>query len=474
MTSLVESQSRLESPAPRLISSAAMRQSRLIANGGRMLLPALAVFGVYAAGRPVSAADAPVIATLTAIWLVSLRFGRSATPDPIGPAARTAIGALAGFVLVSATAVWLPPVDLSPGRLLAMSAAVLLFVGTWECVVQRTSAARRRVLVVGTPVEAQAVAHETSRMAAAVDLLGVVPQSAADNDAACGMPVVGTLDALSTVIEALQPDVVVVSDGVDCESALDRLLDMPRESFRVVGFTSFFEHALGRVPVSNLRASWFMSILHLRRRAYNRWSNRAFDLVFASLALLLALPVMVLIALVLGASGSVLYRQTRLGERGRRFTIIKFRTMSEAAEAPGSPVWSRDGDPRVTRVGQVLRHTHLDELPQLVNVLRGDMSMVGPRPERPEFVELLEQTVPFWHRRLLVKPGLTGWAQRKGGSASDYDAMADKLSYDLWYLRNRNVLVDLAICAASLLRLLALVSSRPHSSAPAARTGRAS
>ncbi len=473
MTSVVESRPQVEGSPPLLMSPAAMRQSRMIAKGGRVLLVGLLVFGVYVAGRSFAPPDAVVVAFLTAMWLISFRFGRSATPEPIGPAARTAIGSLVGLVVVSATAVWLPLVDLSPGRLLAMAGALLLFVGTWESVVHRTTAARRRVLVVGTPVEAEAVAHETSKVSAAVDVLGVVPQSV-DSAVACEVPVVGSLDALSTVIAVLQPDVVVVSDGVDCETALDRLLDVPRDSFRVVGFTSFFEHALGRVPVSNLRASWFMSILHLRRRAYNRWSNRAFDLVFASLALLLALPIMVLIAVVLAASGSVLYRQTRLGERGRRFTIVKFRTMSESAEMPGRPVWSRDGDPRVTKVGRVLRHTHFDELPQLLNVLRGDMSMVGPRPERPEFVELLEQSVPFWHRRLLVKPGLTGWAQLKGGYASDCEAMADKLSYDLWYLRNRNILVDLAICAASVLRVIALISTRPPSSAAAARTEQAS
>jgi lipopolysaccharide/colanic/teichoic acid biosynthesis glycosyltransferase len=179
---------------------------------------------------------------------------------------------------------------------------------------------------------------------------------------------------------------------------------------------------------------------------------------------------MLLIALFLAPSGTVLYRQTRLGERGRLFTIVKFRTMRDEAEADGHARWSTSHDPRVTSLGRILRKAHLDELPQLLNVLRGDMSMVGPRPERPEFVELLEREVPFWHRRLLVKPGVTGWAQLKGGYASDCEAMAEKLSYDLWYLRNRNVIVDLAICAATGISMIrALVPFR--NTAPVGEAG---
>jgi lipopolysaccharide/colanic/teichoic acid biosynthesis glycosyltransferase len=121
--------------------------------------------------------------------------------------------------------------------------------------------------------------------------------------------------------------------------------------------------------------------------------------------------------------------------------------MRHDAEDSEHPLFAEEHDPRATKVGRLLRRTHLDETPQLWNVLRGDMSMVGPRPERPEFVTMLEATVPFWARRLLVKPGITGWAQLRCGYAHDSESTADKLSYDLWYLRNRNVIVDLAICA---------------------------
>jgi exopolysaccharide biosynthesis polyprenyl glycosylphosphotransferase len=443
---------RLVTTAPPLLSRDELRRTRAAVQAGRLTLVAVSVLGVYAAGRGARTDELLVVALLTTTWLLALRLGRLVSPEALGPAVATTLGTLAGFVVVSSLSVLLPPVELSPARSLAMAAAVLCFVGVWESVVHRTTAGRRRVLVVGTPVAAEAVVRETSRAEAPVDVLGLVPECAVP--AGCGVPVVGKLDGLSELVDRLQPDLVVVSDGVECETAIERLLDVPTDGFRVVGFTSFFEHALGRVPLSNLRASWFMSILHLRRHAYTRWSKRAFDVVSAATALVLAAPLLAIVALLLAPSGSVLYRQTRLGERGRRFTIVKFRTMADGAEAAGEAVWSNDDDPRVTRMGRVLRRAHLDELPQLVNVLRGDMSMVGPRPERPEFVDLLEREVPFWHRRLLVKPGVTGWAQLKGGYASDCEAMADKLSYDLWYLRNCTVLVDVAICAATALQML--------------------
>jgi exopolysaccharide biosynthesis polyprenyl glycosylphosphotransferase len=436
-----------------LLSPRSLRQTRAIVRFGRTTLVALAVLGVYAAGRGTSPDGLFCVALLTGVWLLALDVGRASTPAPLGPAVGTAVGGLVGLAVVPGAAMWIPFVELSPVRSLVMAGAVLAAVGVWDAVVYRTTAARRRVLVVGPTTAAEAVAGETSKGATQVDVVGVVPERDSNTEGG-PVPVVGEPDALADVMEALSPDVVVVGDDMDFDTTIDCLLDVPDDGFRIVGFTSFFEHAFGRVPVSTLRASWFMSLLHLRRRPYARSAKRAFDVVAATVGLVLTAPLMALVALVLWPSGGVLYRQTRLGQRGRRFTIVKFRTMRVDAEAVVQPVWSDDSDPRVTRLGRALRRAHIDELPQLLNVLRGDMSMVGPRPERPEFVELLEREVPFWNRRLLVKPGLTGWAQLKGGYASDTEAMAEKLSYDLWYLRNGNVLVDLAICVATALQVL--------------------
>jgi lipopolysaccharide/colanic/teichoic acid biosynthesis glycosyltransferase len=198
-----------------------------------------------------------------------------------------------------------------------------------------------------------------------------------------------------------------------------------------------------------------MSILHLHQRTYSRFTKRALDIVGACFGMLVAIPLVPFIVLLVRRTpGPVIYRQVRVGESGRLFTMFKFRTMEETAEAPGMPVYAEENDPRVTPSGRFLRRTHLDELPQLWNVLRGEMSIVGPRPERPEFVRILETTVPFQARRVLIKPGITGWAQLRCDYASDSESAADRLSYDLWYLRHRNLTVDLAICAKTFSALL--------------------
>jgi lipopolysaccharide/colanic/teichoic acid biosynthesis glycosyltransferase len=225
--------------------------------------------------------------------------------------------------------------------------------------------------------------------------------------------------------------------------------------FKIVGVSHFFEHAIGRVPLGHLTPAWFMSILHLRQKPYTRLAKRTFDLVVASVGLVLVAPLLpLLVALVRMSPGPIIYSQIRLGEGGRHYRMYKFRTMRADAEEAGRPVFTSESDPRVTRLGRLLRQTHLDEIPQLWNVIKGEMSIVGPRPERPEFVEMLEETVPFWTRRLLVKPGITGWAQLRCGYAYDAESAAEKLSYDLWYLRHRNVVIDLAICVQTVSALL--------------------
>jgi lipopolysaccharide/colanic/teichoic acid biosynthesis glycosyltransferase len=177
-------------------------------------------------------------------------------------------------------------------------------------------------------------------------------------------------------------------------------------------------------------------------------------MVVACTALLVFLPLILLICLALRISGGpVLYRQTRSGEGGKPFQVVKFRTMVRDAET-GVAVYASASDPRVTRVGRILRRTRWDELPQFWNVLRGEMSVVGPRPERPEHVSLLEREVPYWNRRLLLKPGITGWAQIHLGYTDNVSGAASKLSYDLYYLKHRSLSFDVLILIATLRLLL--------------------
>jgi exopolysaccharide biosynthesis polyprenyl glycosylphosphotransferase len=182
---------------------------------------------------------------------------------------------------------------------------------------------------------------------------------------------------------------------------------------------------------------------------------RVFDLVLASLLLVLTLPLMLFIAglIKIDSRGPALYRQERVGLRGRLFTLYKFRSMHQDAEANGVPIWAAVGDSRITRVGRLIRYTRIDELPQLLNVLRGEMSFIGPRPERPYFVEKLATAIPLYAIRHCIKPGITGWAQINAPYGASIEDAREKLSYDLYYVKYRGLLLDLAI----LLRTLRVV-----------------
>jgi exopolysaccharide biosynthesis polyprenyl glycosylphosphotransferase len=197
-----------------------------------------------------------------------------------------------------------------------------------------------------------------------------------------------------------------------------------------------------------LYPSWLIYSEGINSRGIVRLFTRVMDLMAASLLLLVTAPLMVLAALAIwvesGFRGSVFYAQTRVGLEGRHFTLYKFRSMCEDAEANGAQ-WAEEDDPRVTRVGRFIRTTRIDELPQLLNVLAGSMSFVGPRPERPEFVDRLSEKIPYFRERHCVKPGITGWAQLcYAYGASEQDAL-EKLQYDLYYVKNKSVMFDLVI-----------------------------
>jgi len=396
-------------------------------------------------------AAATTASMVTGIWLLALRAALG-TYFTLGPTVASAAGTVTGLVAVSALDLWVPGIDFGVPALAGTAIAVFILSATWEHVVR--SLIKHRVLVIGTDGDASEVMQELQRdVHAPFSIVGVVgerpPAGAAE---IAGR---GALDELRRVVEAQRPDIVILTDDRASAWAVEPLLDLAPMGFKVVGVSHFFEHAIGRVPLRHLTPAWFMSILHLRQKPYTRLAKRSFDLVVASLGLLLIAPLLPMLAAVVRMSrGPIIYSQIRLGEGGRHYRMYKFRTMRADAEEAGRPLFASESDPRVTRLGRLLRQTHLDEVPQLWNVVKGEMSIVGPRPERPEFVEMLEDTVPFWTRRLLVKPGITGWAQLRCGYAYDAESAAEKLSYDLWYLRHRNVVIDLAICAKTVSTLL--------------------
>lgn len=243
-------------------------------------------------------------------------------------------------------------------------------------------------------------------------------------------------------------EIVLAMDDRRREFPMEELLECRLAGIAVLDLASFLERETGKLRFDVLNPSWIVLGEGFRDSNFQQGIGRAFDLAASLLLLVPALPLMLLAALAIlvedGWRAPVLYRQTRVGRFNQRFDLLKLRTMRENAEEDGA-VWAVPNDPRITRVGAVLRLSRIDELPQLVNVLRGQMAFVGPRPERPEFVDHLSRKLPYYRARHAVKPGITGWAQLcYPYGASDDDAL-QKLQYDLYYVKNRNLVFDLAI-----------------------------
>jgi lipopolysaccharide/colanic/teichoic acid biosynthesis glycosyltransferase len=263
----------------------------------------------------------------------------------------------------------------------------------------------------------------------------------------------GSLGEVRHAVSSQGIDLIVVAPGDAggargediCSGAAEECIDLP---VRLIAAGQLYEEVFGHVPVGMIDAAWYRYIMHPRFRASGPTTKRAFDLIVGGAIALVALPFLLLgvLAIRLFDRGPVLYRQRRLGELGEEFEILKLRTMRTDAEADG-PQWAEAHDPRVTRVGRVLRRTHVDEIPQLWNVLRGDMTLVGPRPERPEMVAELERRFSHYTRRHLVKPGMTGWAALRCGYAGSDIGTAWKLCHDLFYIKRRSMLADALILA---------------------------
>ena len=225
------------------------------------------------------------------------------------------------------------------------------------------------------------------------------------------------------------------------------LLDLKLHGIHVFDEMGFWEQHLGRINLDRLNEQWLTYADGFSTSRLSAAAKRVMDILVSLAVLVLTLPLMLITALLvkLDSPGPVFYRQERVGLHGVPFTLFKFRSMSVDAEAGGRPRWASQQDSRVTRVGGFIRSTRIDELPQLLNVLRGEMSFVGPRPERPHFVEQLAEVIPFYHERSYVKPGITGWAQVNFPYGASVEDARQKLSYDLYYVKNRSVFLDIVI-----------------------------
>jgi len=243
-------------------------------------------------------------------------------------------------------------------------------------------------------------------------------------------------------------EIIVAMDERRAAFPVDDLLDCRLNGIAVTDMLTFYERSAGKIKTDLLRPSWIIFSDGFSQSWRWRWCKRALDVAAAALLLFITWPIMLLAALLIkcenGWRAPVHYRQVRVGQYGREYTILKFRSMSVDAES-GKACWASKNDARVTRVGRYLRKYRIDELPQLINVIRGDMSFVGPRPERPEFVNELAQELAFYDIRHRVKPGITGWAQLSYPYGSSQDDALEKLQYDLYYVKNGSLFLDLVI-----------------------------
>lgn len=310
---------------------------------------------------------------------------------------------------------------------------------------------RERVLILGSGKAAINIARETlERPGAGYFVVGFVD----DKPELLGKSLINpSMIGLSDDIEAVVDNhkverIVVAVEDRRGKFPTDELLKL-RLSGRVTVEESacFYERLTGKIAIETLRPSWLIFSPGGRYSEFQQKLRRIVNVVFAATGFLLTLPLMVLVAIavLIDSRGPILYLQERVGEGDRPFKIIKFRSMRTGAEKNSGPVWASESDPRITRVGRVIRKLRLDELPQFINVIRGDMNFVGPRPERPQFVKQLGTIIPYYSQRHLVKPGLTGWAQVKFPYGASVEDSAEKLKYDLYYIKNQGWLLDAMI-----------------------------
>jgi sugar transferase (PEP-CTERM system associated) len=307
-----------------------------------------------------------------------------------------------------------------------------------------------RVLVLGTGPEAQLVeASLASASSPGIRIIGFHPLAKAQRTQVSRRRIIANTGSLEATVKRLAIDEIIVAVREQRGGVLPlrELLDCRLSGVQVTDLARFFERVHGKVPIESLKVSWLIYGDGYRQGWLRSVVKRTFDIFVSILLLILTLPIIFVTALMIALDnkGEVVYRQKRVGRAGETFTLLKFRSMDPDAEKDGGPSWASVNDVRITPVGRFIRRTRIDELPQLINVLRGEMSFVGPRPERPEFVGMLTEQIPFYAVRHSVKPGITGWAQVRYSYGANVEQAVKKLEYDLYYVKNHTLLLDLLI-----------------------------
>ena len=384
-------------------------------------------------------------------------YGRSRTLSASGYVLRVILAPAIGIPLAFLIARVLPGVELPSswlvaillalvGLLLVRHAIVLPLVGTLL---------PHRVLVLGTGPEARLVeASLTATDPLGVRLVGFYSLEKMQESVVSGSRIIARGSSLEDTVRQLRIDEVIVAVRQQRGGILPlrSLLDCRLNGVQVTDLARYFERVHGQVPIESLKVSWLIYGHGFRQSILRCIVKRFFDIIASASLIAITAPVALLAALLIAAEGPgpVIYRQERVGYRGRTFTVYKLRSMSQDAEKDGKARWAAPNDSRVTRVGRLIRRARIDELPQLFNVLKGEMSFVGPRPERPEFVAMLTEQIPFYAVRHSVKPGVTGWAQVRYSYGATVEQSVRKLEYDLYYVKNHTLLLDLFIMLETL------------------------
>jgi sugar transferase (PEP-CTERM system associated) len=359
--------------------------------------------------------------------------------------------AVAAF-LVAALGFSVPFLKLGRSAFLEVFLIITLGLGFWRAALLAAWSQQQmmvRVLVLGTGPVGRLVAELEPTSARPFEIIGFLDDDAGAADALPeGHALLGKIQDLDSLVEETRPDVVVVAQ-FDRRGSFPHktLLECRLRGIQVEDWPTFYEKATGKILVTEVRPSWLIFSDGFVKTPRTQIIKRFFDVTVSSAGIILSLPLMALAALAIkfDSEGPILYRQPRLGQNGCVFILNKFRSMRQDAEKDTGPVWTSQRDHRITWIGNILRRTRIDELPQLFNVLVGHMSFIGPRPERPEFVHKLQNQIPYYMGRLAVKPGITGWAQVKYRYGSPVEDAVEKLQYDLYYIKNLSLFLDLLI-----------------------------
>jgi len=309
---------------------------------------------------------------------------------------------------------------------------------------------KRNVLIVGAGWAGKTISQEINRsQKSGLRMVGFIDDDPLKKGKLIdGVPVLGDRYTIDKVIRKNDIDLIVAAITHEKHADLIKaLINCSWKGVDIIDMPAIYEQLTGKIPFKHINNMWMLHIAIGKPKLYSRLIKPILEAISALILFILLIPVMVVIAIVIkcDSRGRIFYTQERVGKDGRKFTIMKFRTMVENAESLTGAVYAADNDPRITKIGRFLRKWRLDEIPQLVNVIKGDMGLIGPRPEREIFIREFEEKIPFYTQRLLVRPGLTGWAQVKFPYASSIEQTEEKLQYDLYYIKNMSFILDFVV-----------------------------